>query len=321
MSRALPADDRDALAEEFAAYAIDQAHPLVREWCGKELQRNFRESAYHSMDVLTNEEFAQRFANDMALPGVPASSFKDRLLDIDGYRLIAGIHFRNLNPEFPFVGIERASIAPGTLNDLRSLATGLVREFNEFRPRAIWFYHPSHLPLRASGAAIDDHVLMAPARLMLEGARVNGINRVELKPPTDLDFYSRYQALYQQIYDERPHLRGEVRTESADGLGRCLSEGLLFEIHVDGRWSGVFAAARNSITGVRGIYVIEVILAKEVRGQGLGVAVHKRFAEAVAQCEPAAIILGTIWDGNLPSRRTAERAGRVNVGAFYFLQL
>ena len=150
---------------------------------------------------------------------------------------------------------------------------------------------------------------------------MDGLDRVELRPAADLDFYPRYQALYQQIYDERPHLRGEVRTESADGLARCLSQGLLFEVHVDGRWSGIFAAARSSITGVRGIYVIEVILAKEVRGHGLGVAVHKRFAEACAQREPAAIILGTIWNGNLPSLRTAERAGRVNVGAFYFFQV
>jgi hypothetical protein len=321
MSAAVPLGDPDSLADEFAAYAMEQSHPLVRAWCGEALANNLREAALHSIKFLTDEEAAQRFADDMALPGVSVSSFQDRLLDIDGLRLIAGIHFRNLNREFPFVGIERASVAPGTLSDLGPLTAGLVRAFNEFRPRAIWFYHPSHLPLRAPGAGIDDHVLMAPARVMLDGPAVNGFERIELKPAADLEFYPRYKALYEQIYVERPRLRGEVRTESADGLGRCLSQGLLFEVYVEGRWSGVFAASRSSITGVRGIYVVEVILAKEERGQGLGVAVHKRFAEAVAQREPEAIILGTIWDGNLPSRRTAERAGRVNVGGFYFVQL
>ena len=319
--KALPASDQDVLADEFARYAMEQAHPLVRAWCGEGLQANFREAARHSIKSLTDEEAAQRFADDMGLPAVPASHFKDRLLEIDGCRLIAGIHFRALNPEFPYVGIARAGIAPGTLDDLRSLTAGLVREFREFRPRAIWFYHPSHLPLRASGVAVDDHVLMAPARIMIEGPKANGFDRVELRPAVDLDFYPRYKAIYEQVYVERPQLRGEVRTELADSLARCLAQGFLFEVHVDGRWSGVFAASRSAITGVRGIYVIEVILAKEARGQALGVAVHKRFAEWVVQNEPAAIILGTISNENKPSLRTAERAGRVNVGSFYYFQL
>jgi hypothetical protein len=113
MSAAVPLGDPDSLADEFAAYAMEQSHPLVRAWCGEALANNLREAALHSIKFLTDEEAAQRFADDMALPGVSVSSFQDRLLDIDGLRLIAGIHFRNLNREFPFVGIERASVASG----------------------------------------------------------------------------------------------------------------------------------------------------------------------------------------------------------------
>jgi len=50
---------------------------------------------------------------------------------------------------------------------------------------------------------------------------------------------------------------------------------------------------------------------------GLGVAVQRRFAERVASCEPRATIWGTVAHAKVPMRRTAERAGRVDVGATY----
>ena len=70
-----------------------------------------------------------------------------------------------------------------------------------------------------------------------------------------------------------------------------------------------------------GVQVTEIVLSRAVRGAGLGVAVQRRFAEHVASREPDATIWGTVTHVNLPMRRTAERAGRIDIGSDYLIDL
>ena len=48
-------------------------------------------------------------------------------------------------------------------------------------------------------------------------------------------------------------------------------------------------------------------------GQGLGPAVHQRFARAVAAIDPATVILGTISAKNTPSLRAALNSNRAQI--------
>jgi hypothetical protein len=72
---------------------------------------------------------------------------------------------------------------------------------------------------------------------------------------------------------------------------------------------------------VRGLQVVEIVLTRAARGQGLGPAVHQRFARRVAADDPATIIMGTISAKNAPSLRTALRAGRMEIGAWHWIDL
>ena len=156
---------------------------------------------------------------------------------------------------------------------------------------------------------------------MLNVPGVAGANRVEVRRSTSTDFYPHYQAIYENVYSERPALRGAVRTESEDNLADCLAINLLFEIYVDGKWSGVVAADRRTVAGIHGVYMVEIVLEQSARGQGLGPAVHRRLAAAVADVQPTDIILGTISDKNPWSRQTALRAGRLQIGAWHWIRL
>jgi hypothetical protein len=72
---------------------------------------------------------------------------------------------------------------------------------------------------------------------------------------------------------------------------------------------------------VRGLQVVEIVLIESARGQRLGPAVHQRFARLVAEADPATILMGTISAKNVPSLRAAQRAGRQEIGAFYWVDL
>jgi hypothetical protein len=49
--------------------------------------------------------------------------------------------------------------------------------------------------------------------------------------------------------------------------------------------------------------------------------VHQRLAIKVASVDPSAILTGTIASVNKPSLKTATRAGRIEIGAWYWFDL
>ena len=71
-----------------------------------------------------------------------------------------------------------------------------------------------------------------------------------------------------------------------------------------------------------GFVVLEMLLAKLARGQGLGAAVQYRLSEALqASSAPEDVLYGTIGSNNPPMLKTAARVGRVDVGGWIWLNL
>ena len=273
------------------------------------------------MGTLDDDAGAQRVAEIMHVLARPAASYKGRLLELGGVRCLAHIDFPDPSGGFPFVKIRCASAPPGAIGEWRPLTEGMARAFAEFRPCAVYFFHPAHLPMRAPAARVRMHLLAAPADSMAARPDAPGLDRVELRRAAGLAFYPDYEAAYAQMLEERPHLSGVIEAESRETLGECLEQGFLFEVLVDGAWSGLIAARRDLVAGVRGLQVVEIVLTRAARGQGLGLAVHQRFARAVAAIDPATVLLGTISAKNAPSLRTALRAGRLEIGAWHWVDL
>jgi hypothetical protein len=322
---ALFLDPQESQIEEldrlFVKASVAQVHPSIRKWGAVANEANLLEAQRELIRSLVDESTPRRPAQTTPVFGLPRPSITSRLVEIGGHRFIATLNFHGTAGEYPFICLSRSTIPAGTIKDWSPLKQRLLSRFAEFKPRAILFFHPSHLPLNAETAGIDDHLLAAPARCMADRPKARGFERVNLKRSTVLDFYPRYKAIYKATYAERPELRGEVRTETEDSLAYCLKEGFLFEIIVDGKWAGVVAAKWRTLVGIRGVFMVEIVLSPEVRGQSLGPAVHQIFAGAVASVEPAAVIIGTIWTKNYWSRQAALRAGRIEIGAWHWVEL
>jgi L-amino acid N-acyltransferase YncA len=310
-----------SLEDEFLGYALAQAHPMLRQWRGAALEADLREATAASLRTFIVDAEAQRVADTMRVLALPAASYQGRLIDMGGVRSIAHIDFPDPSGDFPFVKIKGASEPPGSIAEWHPLAKAINGAFAQFRPRAVYFFHPAHLPLRAPEARVDTYLVAAPAGGMAGRPDAPGLDRVELRRATGLAFYPEYEAAYEQMLAERPYLRDEIEVESRDDLAECLEEGLLFEVLVDGVWGGLIAAERDLVAGLRGLVIEEIVLARAARGQGLGPAVHQRFARAMAANDPATVILGTIAAKNAPSLRTAGKAGRLEIGAWYWIDL
>ena len=309
-----------SLENELTAYALEQAHPLVKAWRGDHLAADMRQATVAFVALMTDDEGARRFAETMTVLALPPELFKARLVEIDGHRLLAQIDFPDPSARLPFVAVLCASTPPGTIPNM-SILRHLAEEFAIFLPRRVQFYHPAHLPLTASAVFVDQHFLASPAGEIAARPSAPGLTRVTLQRPADLRFYPRYVEAYNQMFSARPELRGFVCIEREATLAECRAEGNLYEIAVDGVWAGVIAARRQVVAGLRGIYMVDILLDHTARGQGLGPAVHQRLALKVASVDPSAILTGTIASVNKPSLKTATRAGRIEIGAWCWFDL
>jgi GNAT superfamily N-acetyltransferase len=309
-----------AIEREFVAYAVAQTSPHVRAWRGDQLAADLARAMGPAVALLSDEDTAGDFAEAMSLLGLAPEHFKAKLLDIDGHRFLAQIDFTSTAGDTPFVAIFRGSRLLGAF-ETRAMVDAIANGFAIFAPAAVRFFHPSHIPMVLPGARVDQHFLAAPVRDMLAREPAPGVSRVTLTAASGLDFFPRYNECYAQVFAARPELQGEVSVESEESLADCLAENLLFEIAVDGAWAGIVAARRQTLAGLDSIFMVEIVLDRDARGQGLGPAVHQHFAREVARIDPNAIVSGTIAAVNVPSLKTARRAGRIEIGAWYWVDL
>jgi hypothetical protein len=246
-------NDAIHLEHELTEYALGQAHPFVHTWLGDRLRKDLRKSTSSMIALITDVEAARTFSEAMSVLGLPPDPFRARLLEIDGYRFLAQIHFADRSGKLPYVEVYRASTPLGAIDD-QIIVRKLRDRFDVFRPQGVRFFHSTHIPMLAPATQVDQHFLVAPARDMAMRPEAPGFGRVVLRRPRNLDFYPRYVEAYEQMFTARPQLRGQVRIEPEKSLVNCLEQELLFEIYVDDAWAGIVAASSETRWGDRVLY-------------------------------------------------------------------
>jgi hypothetical protein len=305
--------------EEFLQYALEQAHPLLLEWYGQvtltdhllgDVQRDARE--------FFSNDFAAKFGGRTSELGIAPEFFKHRLLEVAGRRLITGIRFLGMDIRRPFVDVAQISKPLEHQNQQTEISQLLKREFAIFKPTRWRIFQASHLEYQFADCDPDKRVLAGLLSSINAQPKPPNFKRVELKPATNLEFYPRYQTLYQDLYTQRPWLSDVSHTETLEDLKHYLEHDKVFEIFVDGIWAGVTIAARDQERGLKGWLMIEIVLESRWQGQGLGVVVQRQLA---TQLEDAGqgTLFGTIGAVNVPMQKTAAKVGRVDLGGEYWV--
>ena len=70
------------LEHEFLAYAVEQAHPFVRECAGASLSDNLRKAVHTDIERIDSAAFAQWHGHGREEFGVPISAFNNRLMEL-----------------------------------------------------------------------------------------------------------------------------------------------------------------------------------------------------------------------------------------------
>jgi len=305
----------EGMRDKFLWYAQNKVHPQVRAWLSAEtVKKNLLNEVDEDLERFRSGELAARFQHGCPVTGAKADDYKNRVLEVHGLTLLTGIRFLGLDMQKPFVDVLYSSEPVLTPEQLSSIKEAIHKEFDIFQPKRIRFYAPSHLPRFSEGG--DKRLLAAPLGVMLAQPGPETLRRVSLERATSLAFYADYEAVYKELQAEHPELEEVVSLETREDMQGYLDDGYVFEIFVDNLWAGITALEDDVQTGLSGLCVMEIALAKAFRAQGLGSAVQRHLASELVKSnvDKDTLLFGTIGEVNVPARRTAERAGRVDLG-------
>ncbi len=323
-SSAQPADEA-ALLDLFAGAKLSQAPSNLKCWYSQdELRAQLRADLAGEVERVFSDDLAALFHQHVPVAGViSADAYKNRVLDVPGLgTALVGIRFRGLDLARPFVTVAAHTASLPGARGLREAAAFLHGQYAAFSPKHVRVFVPAGVAVELEalppGSHWDVHLLAAPLAELRARPFPPRFERVTLEVPADLAFYPRYAREYETLFESHPEHRDFARIESKDDLAEYRHEGLLFEVRVDGAPAGVVAATRSEKEGLRGFVVVEMFLDGAHRGRGWGPAVGRHLIERLP-AEVGDALCGTIHHDNAAARRSAERGGREDVGAFLWV--
>jgi GNAT superfamily N-acetyltransferase len=302
----------------YVRWSIERTPPLAKERLGADaVARRVAEDVRGTLRERTDPGWLARYRQACPVPGVDASAYALREVRLgDDVAVVAGIHFYGGDVARPFVGVF-AQTRDLTGQERLDATVVLLDAFAGFAPVATWWW------------VAGDEELGAPAiadqRLLL-GAIADLTRRPVAR--TDLPFalrrddrgetYAAYRALFDAFLAAHPAWVGRIERTAREDYEACAGAGGLFVAEHEARLVGVFAARPGEVRGVPGWLVEEELLAEGWRGRGLA-PLLQRSALARLDAHAHPLVLGTIDAGNAPSRRTARRVGRTDVGGWWFV--
>ena len=252
------------------------------------------------------EVYTERF-DFFKLSGTIAEDFQERILEVENEKfIVAGIRFRGLNVNKPFVSIiANFEITSDKLSDLAKL---IKKNFSIFKPFAFQFHLPSEVELIAPDLGIDRYTIAGAIEDLIDYKLPERPETVEIVELNNTDFYDEYIAEYTIFHKKNHELRDEVKPESLEVFKEAINNHLLYKVIIENEYAGIIAGAVSDYYGIHGVCIIEEILYDSFKGKGFGVYLQKEFAKKLQDRHQ--LLWGTISSLNHSSLKTAFRNGR-----------
>ena len=254
--------------------------------------------------------------------GTPAD-YPNRVLDLGDQRVLVGIRHYGGDPARPFVDVLAWT---GRRLDVARTADAAAGAYHAFSPPEVRIAGPADdAPRPADGRAVRRDIVAVAGSLgeMLAAPAPPGLDRVRVADATVDEADAFVQTAYAAFNRRCPELIDRVPPTDRDRLEACLAAGTLAWWTVDGERAGLLAVERQiGWLALDGWLIEEEVAAPAWSGRGTAAAAQRRLAEDLARADPTAhprTLFGTIDDANLASHRTAARAGRRPVTAWWFV--
>ncbi|MFC3834861.1 MULTISPECIES: hypothetical protein [Deinococcus] len=299
---------------DLARYSLAAQHPRTLEWSSRP-DRLSRLAGEHTidLDLATDRDIAQQRAATLQA-GPPVEAYLNTWHAVTpDLQAMLSIRFTGGDVSRPFVDVSVTS-RPVTPADLPALVTA-ARSYAAFGPPRLRFW---------SCAALDTFAHLGPDLRVLAAPLADLRDRpapddLRLTPTRDSSHHSQAVAAYAAVDVDHPAHRGQAGVISVDDLQEAIDAGTMFDVVWQGQWSGYAGTLAHSQLGLDAQVVQELLLTPPARGHGLGAALSTLLARQVPPT--GQVLSGTIHGRNRGARQAALRAGRHDVGGWWWVPL
>ncbi|CAG9001064.1 MAG: hypothetical protein CENE_03072 [Candidatus Celerinatantimonas neptuna] len=124
---------------------------------------------------------------------------------------------------------------------------------------------------------------------------------------------------YQTTLLKMPHLRGLLEPTQMATVEEAITHANAFIIYYRQSPAGLFIYHFHTYAFIPGYWVDEKVILPEFRGKHLAAIAQNKLCKKLAGNSKSNLLLGCIANGNIPSIRCAQAAGRIPILEYAFL--
>lgn len=298
-----------ALAE-LARYSLQVQHPLTRQWLddAQRLELLHQEHAF-DRQLATDLDIARQRAQHFDVRP-PAEAFLNRWVQAsDDLEVMLSMRYQGLDVNKPFVDVS-ITTRPVTEMDLPALLDAALEVYGMFRPLKLRFWSPEPLG-HFAGTRPDMRLIAAPTAELRQRQTPPELT---LTPTLDLRHYPQAQEAYAAQAARHPNHPEQARLQSREDMQEAVDAGSMFDVLLNGVWSGYVGTLLEIKAGLPVHLVQEMLLTPEARGRGYGPYLSTLLAQHLPG--DGRVLLGDIHGENLGAQRAAKAAGRHDIGGW-----
>lgn len=304
---------------QLARHLEHQMPQLARNFLGPSRVTAVIERQLHiERERCQSVTFAANFAKGCPVEGAREEDYLQSLWMCGDALVLTGIRFRGGCVDAPFVDLLATTVSWDDRRHVHVLLDAIFERYKVFAPRAVrvlWQMTPPPCDEASWRVEMDQVIVVGdPSKMAARSA-------VRLTPVEDLKAASQFvQRAYDEVFEAQPHLEEILCPASLEDLEQCKRHGHVYWIgdRTDLR-CGLLATEQAAGPIAEGQCVIEEVIARRFQGQALATGAQQALAQVFVRSGVGSLIWGTIDAQNVPSRRTATRAGREEVGAWYWI--
>jgi len=229
--------------------------------------------------------------------GADPEHYLQRRTEVGGHEVLHGIRFLGGDVRQPFVDLL------GTAAPIDEAIAAVRRAWPRFAPERVRVWAGSTPPVE--GATVDQWLLAGRPR------PDTAVALHDADPAEAVDWAERQLVAWRE---QHPWMIGRVFALDAEQARACADDHGLCWVMDGAQRVGLWGVRRGRLREWTGWEVVEQVIAPGHSGRGLAAAAQRAWASR----RPEEVVFGTIDGDNEASLRTAARAGRERVAAWWW---
>lgn len=284
---------------------------VFRSLINKEKVENYISSELDEMLGLNDKKIMKNRFNYFRVPGTNILDYEQKLIRLGNSNksVLAGIRHLGGNPKKPFIYIWPDFELDNS--NLRNVMEEVYSYFEVFKPLSVNFWiNPNLLSeINSEGSLVLlQQKLVRNLKSIKETSKIVESNELILKKVDNVEYYSWYESEYNKFHISNPMMKDRIPVNDIDLMEECRNEGLLYYGIVKEERIGIIAAEKNEFFGIEGIYIDEIMVAKEYRGHKYSEALLYKLVKSLP--EYVQILWSEIDSENIPSTKAAISVGQ-----------